>query len=129
MNLKPETPHDEAVAVLTARGFYAKRKDHDIASRIIVSRGTRGVGLLATLDGVVYLLLQDGKWDLEVPLTTPGGYIVEHGYPITAACERAIKYLQSPEQVWQAYKLATKQNNCPALEYWYPDCLPLETAH
>lgn len=116
-------PHAEAIQILVTRGLYAMKKD----LRVTVSRGTIPSGGLEVLDGVIYLLWQDGAWDLEAPLTTPGGYVIEHGYDTTSACERAIKYLQSPDLVWQAFQKAAKQNKNPALEYWHPNCLPLET--
>ncbi|HEY1172958.1 MAG TPA: hypothetical protein VGH19_16435 [Verrucomicrobiae bacterium] len=123
-------PYDEAITLLNVRGFYAKRKDSDTESMITVSRGTLKVGFLEAMDGVVYLHWQDGTWDVEAPfvspeggVTTPGGCVIEHGYPTTAACERAIKYLQSPVQFSQAIK--HQHGRC--LEYMYPDCLPLET--
>jgi len=121
----PINPHAEAIQILVARGFYATKKD----LRVTVSRGTIPSGGLDVLDGVIYLLWQDGAWDLEAPLTTPSGFVIEHGYSTTvAACERAIKYLQAPDRVWQAFQQAAKQNKSPALEYWYPDCLPINTS-
>jgi hypothetical protein len=119
-------PHNEAIEILVGHGFYAKRRDWAPGATVIASRGTRRVGEIDQLDGMIILVWRDSSWDLQAPLSTPGG-VIEHGYSTPEACERAMNYLKAPEgQLREVFREAFKNNEGPTLEYWYPDCLPIE---
>lgn len=72
---------------------------------------------------MIILVWREICWDLEAPLSTPGG-VVEHGYSTEQACDRAIEYLQAPgDQVQRCFRAALRGVEGPLLEYWHPDCL------
>ena len=120
-------PHDEAIQTLVRHGYYAKRRDWAPGATVIVSRGTKSVGGIDQLDGMIVLIWQGSSWDLQAPLSTPGG-VIEHGYSTSQACERAMEYLKAPEdQLREAFRGALKTTEGPTLEYWYPDCLPMNS--
>ena len=117
-------PHDEAIEILVGHGFFAKRRDWTPGATVIVSRGTKRVGEIDQLDGMIALVWRDTSWDLQAPLSTPGG-VIEHGYSTSEACERAMDYLKAPEdQLREVFRTAVKAIEGPTLEYWYPERLP-----
>jgi hypothetical protein len=120
-------PHDQAIKILAERGFYAKRRDWAPGATVIVSRGTKRVGEIDQLDGMIVLVWRDTVWDLQAPLSTPGG-VIEHGYSTPNACERAIEYLNAPEdRLRDVYRNAVKSIKGPTVQYWFPECLPIQS--
>lgn len=116
--------HELAIAQLTAQGFYAKRRDWAAGATVIVSRDTQDVGGIEQLDGMIVLVWRETCWDLQAPLSIPGG-VIEHGYSTWEACDRAIEYLQAPgDQVSRAFRDAQRVADRPGLEYWHPERLP-----
>lgn len=65
--------HEQAIGWLTARGFYAKRQDWAPGATIIVSQGSRDVGGIDQLDGMIILVWREASWDLQAPLSIPEG--------------------------------------------------------
>ncbi|MGV3661561.1 MAG: GNAT family N-acetyltransferase [Prosthecobacter sp.] len=116
--------HEEAIEHLNSRGFWAKRRDWAPGATVIVSRGTRDIGGVEELDGMIILIWRKTHWDLQAPLSTPGG-VIERRLSTGQACDRAIDYLQAPQdQVHRAFKAALRGVEGPTLEYWYPEGLP-----
>lgn len=121
------THHETAIKILTARGFHAKRREWAPGSTIIVSRAVKNVGEIDQLDGMIILISQGETWDLQAPVSTPGG-VIERGFPTVEACERAMEYLTRPEEVvWHAFRRALGSTKGCTLEYDYPDRMPLES--
>ena len=120
------SPHDDALEIITSRGFYAERRDWAPGSTVIVSRGIKPMGEIGALDGMIILIWKDDVWDLEAPISIPG-VVRERGYPTKAACERAIEYLSTPEeQIQAAFRQARKQTGGACLEYAFPEGMPLQ---
>jgi ADP-ribose pyrophosphatase YjhB (NUDIX family) len=120
-------PHEQAIKILAGRGFYAKRRDWAPGATVIVSRCTKRVEEIDQLDGMIVLVWRDTTWDLQAPLSTPGG-VIEHGYSTSNACERAMEYLNAPEdQLRAVYRDAQNGIDGSTVEYWFPDCLPIQS--
>lgn len=118
-------PHDQAISFLTDRGFYAARRDWAPGATVIVSRGRKRVGEIDQLDGLIWIVWREGLWNLEAPLSTPGG-IVERGYSTLQACERAIEYLTADEDLlMEAFGEARKSFPDSTVLYQFPDRLPI----
>jgi hypothetical protein len=123
---KNMNPHDDAIEIITSRGFYAERRDWAPGTTVIVSRGIKPMVETGALDGMIILVWKDGAWDIEAPISIPG-VVRECGYPTEEACKRAIEYLSTPEdQLRAAFREALKGAYGPSLEYTFPEGMSLQ---
>jgi len=91
-----------------------------------VSRGIKTAAGIDQLDGMILLISQGEIWDLQAPVSIPGG-IIERGFPTPEACERAMEYLTQPEEIVRfAFHRALGSTMGCTVEYDYPDRMPLD---